>query len=147
MLVTLATFAYFLGMGALLPTLPAFDLLEVAWRYRPVGGHAMGGGDWYDAVELAAIIAALTAAGAPDVWGGVMRDAPQPWVWRVVTGGSASYLPWETGQPDNQSGDQQVVSLMRASGLIRDVSTGSSTDRAALCECDRRPPTNADYTP
>lgn len=39
--------------GALLPTLPAFDLLEVAWRYRPVGGHAMVGGDWYDAVELA----------------------------------------------------------------------------------------------
>lgn len=100
-----------------------------------------------DAVELAAINTALTAAGAPDVWVGVMRDAPQPWVWRVVTGGSASYLPWETGQPDNQSGDQQVVSLMRASGLIRDVSTGSSTDRAALCECDRRPPTNADYTP
>mgnify|MGYP000473409229 CR=1 FL=1 len=29
-----------------------------------------------DAVELAAINAALTAAGAPDVWVGVMRDAP-----------------------------------------------------------------------
>lgn len=100
-----------------------------------------------DVAELATINAALTAAGAPDVWVGVMRDAPQPWVWRVVTGGTASYLPWEPGQPDNQSGDQQVVSLIRASGLIRDVSTGSSVYRAALCECDRRPPTNADYTP
>lgn len=39
--------------GALLPSLPAFDLVEIAWRYRPVAGHAMVGGDWYDAVELA----------------------------------------------------------------------------------------------
>lgn len=100
-----------------------------------------------DATELATVNAALTAAAAGDVWVGVMRDAPMPWVWRVVTGGNASYLPWEPTQPDNQSGDQQVVTLMRTSGLLRDVSTGSSTDRAALCECDRRPPMNADYGP
>ncbi|MBL8624028.1 MAG: C-type lectin domain-containing protein [Myxococcales bacterium] len=97
--------------------------------------------------ELATVNAALAALAAGDVWVGVMRDAPTPWVWRVVTGGNASYLPWETGQPDNQSNDQQVVTLIRASGLLRDVSTGSSTDRAALCECDRRPPVDADYRP
>lgn len=100
-----------------------------------------------NAGELATVNAALAALAAGDVWVGVMRDAPMPWVWRVVTGGNASYLPWETGQPDNQSGDQQVVTLIRASGLLRDVSTGSSTDRAALCECDRRPPVDADYGP
>jgi len=100
-----------------------------------------------NAGELAAVNAALAALAAGDVWVGVMRDAPMPWVWRAVTGGNASYLPWETGQPDDQSGDQQVVSLMRASGLLRDVSTGSSTNRAALCECDRRPPVDADYRP
>jgi PAS domain S-box-containing protein len=38
--------------GALLPTLPDFDHVEVAWRYRPVADHAMVGGDWYDAVAL-----------------------------------------------------------------------------------------------
>lgn len=100
-----------------------------------------------NAGELATVNAALAALTAGDVWVGVMRDAPMPWVWRVVTGGNASYLPWEPGQPDNQSNDQQVVTLIRASGLLRDVSTGSSTDRAALCECDRRPPVDADYGP
>ncbi len=100
-----------------------------------------------DATELAAVNAALATAAAGDVWVGVMRDAPEPWVWRVVTGGNASFLPWEAGQPDNQSRDQQVVSLIRSSGLLRDVSTGSSVNRAALCECDRRPPVDADYRP
>ncbi len=38
--------------GALLPTLPEFDHLEVAWRYRPIASHALIGGDWYDAAEL-----------------------------------------------------------------------------------------------
>lgn len=37
---------------ALLPTLPRFECLEVAWRYRPVADHALIGGDWYDAVAL-----------------------------------------------------------------------------------------------
>lgn len=37
---------------ALLPDLPDFDHVEVAWRYRPVADHAIVGGDWYDAVAL-----------------------------------------------------------------------------------------------
>jgi PAS domain S-box-containing protein len=38
--------------GALLPTLPRFDHVEVAGRYRPAANHALVGGDWYDAMEL-----------------------------------------------------------------------------------------------
>lgn len=38
--------------GALLPALPEFEHVEVAWRYRPVASHALIGGDWYDAVLL-----------------------------------------------------------------------------------------------
>ncbi|MBK9033226.1 MAG: C-type lectin domain-containing protein [Myxococcales bacterium] len=95
--------------------------------------------------ERIAINTLITSLAGTDIWVGIMRDPPMPWVWRQVTGGPASYLPWEGDQPDNQSGDQQVVTLMRATGLLRDVSPGTSTARPALCECDRRPPTNADY--
>jgi len=38
--------------GTLLPTLPEFDHIDLAWRYRPVADHALVGGDWYDAVRL-----------------------------------------------------------------------------------------------
>lgn len=37
--------------STLLPTLPTFPDVEVAWRYRPVADHALVGGDWYDAVR------------------------------------------------------------------------------------------------
>jgi len=37
--------------STLLPDLPGFDDLELAWRYRPVADHATVGGDWYDAVR------------------------------------------------------------------------------------------------
>ncbi|WP_421119029.1 PP2C family protein-serine/threonine phosphatase [Aquihabitans daechungensis] len=38
--------------GALLPTLPEFEHVEVAGRCRPVFDHALVGGDWFDAVAL-----------------------------------------------------------------------------------------------
>ena len=38
--------------SALLPALPEFDHIEVAWRYRPAANHALVGGDWYDAIAL-----------------------------------------------------------------------------------------------
>lgn len=37
--------------ATLLPTLPSFPDIEIAWRYRPVADHAYVGGDWYDAVR------------------------------------------------------------------------------------------------
>lgn len=39
--------------STLLPTLPSFGDVELAWRYRPVADHALVGGDWYDAVRTA----------------------------------------------------------------------------------------------
>lgn len=95
-----------------------------------------------DQAELAAINAAIST----DLWVGVVRN-PAPdrssWQWRAVTGGPATFLPWEAGQPDNASGNQLVVSLIDASGLLRDVDISST--RAALCECDGLPPIDANY--
>lgn len=92
----------------------------------------------------------INAAIGVDIWVGVVRDPvavdlPINWRWRWVTGGAAMFLPWETGQPDNQSNNQYVVSLINSSGLLRDVDIGTTTNRAALCECDRMPPVDADY--
>jgi PAS domain S-box-containing protein len=39
--------------STLLPSLPELEGVELAWRYRPVADHALVGGDWYDAVQLA----------------------------------------------------------------------------------------------
>jgi len=38
--------------AALLPSLPEWPDVEVAWRYVPAADHAVVGGDWYDAVRL-----------------------------------------------------------------------------------------------
>ncbi len=95
-----------------------------------------------DPSELAAINTAIAA----DVWIGVVRN-PAPdrstWRWRAVTGGLATFIPWEVDQPDNASSNQLVVALIDASGAARDVDISSS--RAALCECDGLPPIDADY--
>lgn len=90
----------------------------------------------------------INAAIVTDVWVGVVRN-PAPdasgWRWRWVTGGAAMFLPWESDQPDNASGNQLVVSLINSTGLLRDVDIGTATNRPALCECDRMPPVDADY--
>lgn len=38
--------------AALLPSLPEWSDIEVAWRYLPAADDAVVGGDWYDAVRL-----------------------------------------------------------------------------------------------
>jgi len=99
-----------------------------------------------DQAELAAVNAAV----ATDIWVGVVRDpvvpdGPSSWQWRWVTGGPALFLPWEASQPDNASGAQFAVSLINATGQLRDIDVSSTSARAALCECDGLPPINADY--
>ena len=97
-----------------------------------------------DQAELNGINAAIST----DIWVGVVRDPvavsiPANWRWRWVTGGPALFLPWESDQPDNASGNQYVVMLVNDSGQVRDV--GITFTRPALCECDRMPPVDADY--
>lgn len=95
-----------------------------------------------DQAELDGINAAI----ATDIWVGVVRNPTSGgggWRWRWVTGGDATFLPWEGGQPDNASGEQLVVTLVNDSGRLRDIDI--SISRAALCECDRMPPVEADY--
>ncbi|MEZ4404588.1 MAG: C-type lectin domain-containing protein [Kofleriaceae bacterium] len=102
-----------------------------------------------DTTELV-VVAAIAAANTRDVWVGVVRDgtdstSPADWAWRWVTGGPATYLPWETGQPNNAGGFQLVVELGWTTGRLKDV--GTAVADAAICECDGRPPVAADYTP
>lgn len=93
--------------------------------------------------EGGALIGFLAASGsANDVWVGVVRD-PSSTTWRWVTGGTATYLPWGANQPDG--GDQYVVRVDKFGGTFYD--RGVSDALPALCECDHRPPMNADYDP
>ena len=99
-----------------------------------------------DATELVTVNGLVSASSVGDAWVGVVRDpaaTQAEWRWRWVTGGTASFLPWEADQPDNASGNQLVVVLIAGSGQLRDIDI--SQVRNAVCECDRRPPMNADY--
>ncbi len=82
-----------------------------------------------------------------DVWIGIVRDpggaAPGPW--RYVTGGAAAYAPWEGSEPNNQSGNQYLAVMRVSSGFMYDY--GIDQQLAAVCECDFKPPSNADYDP
>ena len=82
-----------------------------------------------------------------DAWVGVVRDpgGAAPWPWRYVTGEAASYAPWEGSEPNNMSGNQYVGVLRRSSGYLYDY--GVDQVMAAVCECDRRPASNASYDP
>lgn len=92
--------------------------------------------------EGGVVIGVLSAVGSGnDVWVGVVRDPAANWRW--VTGGNAAYLPWASGQPD--LGNQYVVRVDKFTGAFYD--RGTSDHLPALCECDGRPPVNADYDP
>lgn len=96
-----------------------------------------------DIVESGVVIGALSAIGAGnEVWVGVVRDSSST-TWRAVTGGNAPYLPWGTGQPD--LGNQYVVRVDKFTGGFYD--RGADDALPALCECDGRPPVNADWDP
>ena len=84
---------------------------------------------------------------AGDAWVGIVRDpgGTAPWPWRYVTGGTASYAPWESTEPNNLSGDQYVAVLRKTSGMTYDY--GPDNLVYAVCECDLKPPMNADYDP
>lgn len=96
-----------------------------------------------DDAERAMVVAAIPV----DVWVGIVRDpgGTAPWPWRYVTGGAATFAPWESSEPNNLSGDQYVAGLRKASGMIYDY--GAANLVGSLCECDGMPPVNADFDP
>jgi hypothetical protein len=95
--------------------------------------------------ERAAIALVIQPVG--DVWVGIVRDpgGAAPWPWRYVTGGPATYAPWEGSEPNNMSGDQYVAVLRQSSSFMYDY--GALNLEYAVCECDLKPPVNADYDP
>jgi hypothetical protein len=98
-----------------------------------------------DDAERAAV-ATLIQALPGDAWVGIVRYPGDPWEWRYVTGGPATYAPFEGAEPNNMSGNQFVTVIRRSSGFLYDY----GVDQAgvyAVCECDGRPPVDADYTP
>lgn len=99
-----------------------------------------------DDAERAAV-AALAQALPGDTWVGIVRDpgGTAPWPWRYVTGGAATYAPFEGSEPNNMSGDQYTVVLRKSSRFLYDYGVGNLV--YAVCECDGRPPVDADYTP
>lgn len=98
-----------------------------------------------DDAERAAITTAIQSVG--DAWVGIVREpgGNSPWPWRYVTGGAATYAPWESSEPNNMSADQYVAVLRLTSGFLYDY--GPTNLVFAMCECDLKPPVNADYDP
>jgi hypothetical protein len=81
-----------------------------------------------------------------DAWVGIVRDpGGPPWEWRYVTGGAATYAPFEGSEPNNMSGDQLTVVMRRSSRYLYDYGVGQLV--SAVCECDGRPTVNADFDP
>jgi hypothetical protein len=83
---------------------------------------------------------ALVAIAGPEVWVGVTDRVVQD-TWREVTGGLATYLPWEQGEP--VSGPDDCVYWMTDSGEYRSQSCNSG--RSWICECDGLPADPASY--
>jgi Lectin C-type domain len=94
-----------------------------------------------------ATIATLIQSLPGDAWVGIVRDpgGTSPWPWRLVTGGPATYAPWESTEPNNMSGNQYVGVMRKSSGQLFDY--GVDQVEYAVCECDRRAAVNADYDP
>ena len=84
--------------------------------------------------------ARITALGIPgtDYWLG-LSELALPGVYRTVLNDVATYLPWDTSEPDG--GVDHCAGIRVASGLIYDAVCTSLDD--ALCEYDGRQPVPA----
>lgn len=83
-----------------------------------------------DAAELAAL---NTAAGANEIWVGV-SDQTTEGTFLFGRGGAATFLPWETGEPDNSPAGGADCVRSSATGTYAD--DRCSTLRRAVCECE-----------
>ena len=82
-----------------------------------------------DLVELTAI---TTLAGTSPSWVGLTDDATEG-TFVTVLGAVATFLPWDTGEPNDTPGAADCVRASPAHQLADDRCT---TARAAICECE-----------
>ena len=82
-----------------------------------------------DAAELAAI-STLSAASAS--WVGISDIATEN-TFVTVKGAAATYLPWDSGQPDDNGGEDCVM-IQTSASKLRD--ERCSTKYRAVCECE-----------
>jgi hypothetical protein len=75
---------------------------------------------------------ALAAVAGIEVWIGI-TDRVAPEVWREVTGGLATFLPWRSGKPSGVAGEDCVYWDV-AAGEYRNQDCTSG--RTWVCECD-----------
>ncbi|MEO7095623.1 MAG: lectin-like protein, partial [Polyangiales bacterium] len=79
-----------------------------------------------------AAIATLSAASAS--WIGISDIATEN-AFVTVKGVAATFLPWDSNQPDNQgTGGQDCVIIQTSSSKLRDESCSSKF--RAVCECE-----------
>ena len=78
-----------------------------------------------DATELAA----LTAAQAPALWLGLTRSMGSKF--HAASGGNATFLPWQGGNPDNGAG-RDCVTAVSTTEIQTEV---CSAELPAVCEC------------
>lgn len=76
-----------------------------------------------------------------DLWVGVTDRVSEGTFFKVTTG-LATYLPWLSGEPNDQFGEDCVE---LKGGGFNDEDCGSS--RASVCECDGKPADPVAYTP
>jgi hypothetical protein len=90
-----------------------------------------------DVTELDAVAAAIPGE---NIWVGV-TDRKTIGTWLKVTGGAATYLPWDSSEPD--LADFECVYLDAVT--LKFVDQGCTSGRRAVCECDTVPPDPTSY--
>ena len=95
---------------------------------------ASHGGTTYLAIpdDINELQALVTAVNQPAMWVGI-DDLIVQGNWTTVRGAQATYLPWDTGQPDNQPPGEQCVAAL-ANDSYDDQQC--STTLPAACECE-----------
>jgi len=83
-----------------------------------------------DQAELAAI-ATLSASTA--TWVGITDSAMEN-TFLTVKGAAAAFLPWDTGEPDDQGPGEDCVIIQTSTAKLRD--ERCTTNFRAVCECD-----------
>jgi hypothetical protein len=68
-------------------------------------------------------------------WVGV-NDLVTEGTYAKVTGGTATFLPWAAGQPDDAGGAGQDCVAATATSFSDEDCTGTGANRPAVCECE-----------
>jgi len=90
-----------------------------------------------DVVELSAVAAAISGQ---NIWIGV-TDRKAIGTWLKVTGGTATYLPWDSSEPDLAALECVYIDAL----TLKLVDQGCGSGRRAVCECDTVAPDPTSY--